>query len=98
MKKWLYMGTGGIGALVLVAAALFVYTRAADAAPGGVAQTIAGDIDAALPSAARQLAPDGHDGGIRVDDEALAAALGITVEELDAAYIEANTAAVEQAV
>src|SRR5215212_6720650 len=97
MKKFLYMITGGIGALALMAAALFIYTHAASAAPSSIARTVmqtaANTVHASVqPQTAAQHGDRGHvlDGY----DQALADALGITLDELQTAYTTANTAAV----
>jgi formaldehyde-activating enzyme involved in methanogenesis len=97
-KKWTHIMIGGL--LVLVLALL---------AGAAFAQTDDGDDDAATPEATAvpdTTVPDtavpglGFKGnGLRgVDAEALAAALGITVEELQAAQEEARAAAIAQAV
>lgn len=97
MTKWFYLAAGGIGALAIAGVSLFVYTNAADAA--GFTQATTANVVALV---APQITADQHGGGGRgghgVSDEGLAEALGITVEELQAAYTEANTAAINQAV
>lgn len=100
MKKWLYLIAGGIGALAIAAAVLFVYAGAADAA-GTMTQPAAIRAAAALPLAREGIEVGLHGGGpipMSGYDEALAAALDITVEELQAAYDTARTAAIQQAV
>ena len=110
MRKWLYVGLGAIGALTLVVGVLAVTTtaRAAESPVG-----LVNGFDSALklqidPDGSRfQHGPGGgrgRGGGFPIGDhrdamsEALADALGITVEELEAAFEEAQAAALEQAV
>lgn len=96
MRMWLYLAAGGLGALVLAAGSLFAFTLAADAAP---ATRPGADLTGrSIPVTAPAFGITAHAGGVRLDDEALAEALGISVEELQAAHLEANTAAIEQAV
>jgi polyhydroxyalkanoate synthesis regulator phasin len=79
-KKWLYLAVGGVGALALAAAVLFVL-----ASP-------------AMAEARSVLSPEWPGGGDNGYDEALANALGISIEELQAAYESARAAAIQQAV
>ena len=80
-KKWLYLLAGGVGALVLAAAVLFVAAR---------------PVIASARSAFGWGCPGC--GGNNGYQEALADALGITVEELQTAYQTAHEAAIRQAV
>jgi len=80
-KKWMYLVAGGVGALALAAAVLFVAARPVIA----VARSVTGW---GCPGCG------GNDGY----QEALADALGVTVEELQAAYQTAHEAAIRQAV
>jgi polyhydroxyalkanoate synthesis regulator phasin len=101
--KWVYLIVGGVGALTLAAAGLFVFTGAASAAGTAVGSGVA-TSSAGHP--ARGFVVDGldwglpGDGGSRFDgyEEALAEALGIDVEELQAAYQAVRETLIQQAV
>jgi polyhydroxyalkanoate synthesis regulator phasin len=89
--KWLYVTVGGIGALALVFGAAFLTIQAGDASSSANGAS-------PIQMGAQALGfgkGDKHTGDY---DEALAEALGISVEELQAAYEVAHTAAIEQAV
>jgi hypothetical protein len=109
MKRMMYMLLGGFIALALVfgAAATFA-AQSDDGEEATTPEAESGDSEAGDTEAEDESSDEsgttavpgfGHHGfgGIN-DEEALAEALGITVEELEAAYGEARTAAIEQAV
>ena len=105
VKKVAYMVVGGIGALMLVGlvgfAAVSVTRAASPTANAGVAVAeplVASPVAGGMMDGA--LHPGGPNGvgDPGAQDEALAAALGVTVEKLQAAYTSAWTAAVGQAV
>jgi hypothetical protein len=89
--KWLYVVVGGIGALTLVFGTAFLAIRsgAASSSP---------EIRSLLPQSRSAVWFDKDDTPFEDYDEVLAEALGITVEELQAAYEAAHAAAIEQAV
>jgi hypothetical protein len=107
MKRLVYIMLGGVMALALVfgAAATFAAqsgdgeATATPEAESGDSQTDDTDSDESGTTAVPGFGWDGPHGlgGVH-DEEALAEALGITVEELEAARAEARTAAIEQAV
>jgi polyhydroxyalkanoate synthesis regulator phasin len=101
--RWVYLIAGGVGALALAAVGLFVFTGAASAAG------IAAEPGIAARSAdrpARGFVVDGLDWGHPGDgdslfggyEEALAEALGIDVEDLQAAYEAVRETLIQQAV
>jgi len=95
MKKWLYIGIGGIGALAITGGLLFAYTRSAAAA----LTLVPSQQDVTPVPSDPNLKGDGdHIGPLGDFEAALADALGITVDQLQAAETEAKTAAVKQAV
>jgi polyhydroxyalkanoate synthesis regulator phasin len=89
--KWLYIVVGGIGALTLVFGAAFL------AIQSGAASSSA-ETESLVLKNRTTVWFDKDDTPIEDYDEALAEALGITVEELQAAYEAAHAAAIEQAV
>jgi hypothetical protein len=101
--KWVYLIVGGVGALTLAAAGLFVFTGAASAAGIAIERGVAAS-SAGHP--ARGFVVDGLDWGLPGDgdsrfdgyEEALAEALGIDVEELQAAYQAVRETLIQQAV
>jgi len=96
--KWIYIALGGVGALALAVAALFVVTHAA-AAAGIVARPLVGRSASSQMMKGTDFAmPDGPMGGGEAYDQALADALGISLEDLQAAYTDAQDAAIQQAV
>ena len=103
-KKWLYMAAGGVVALTLVFGVAFVFINSVAASAGSDVQSIVGTKFTRLGS--RTLMLNGIEMGwlgngdspIGNYNEALAKALGITVEELEVAYEKAFSAVIEQAV
>jgi polyhydroxyalkanoate synthesis regulator phasin len=103
-KKWLYMAAGGVVALTLVFGAAFVFINSVAASAGRAVQSVVGTEYTRLGSSTLML--NGFEMGwlgngdstLGNYDEALAKALGITVEELQAAYEKAVAAAIEGAV
>ncbi len=101
--KWVYLIVGGVGALTLAAAGLFVFTGAASAAGIAIERGVTAS-SAGHP--ARGFVVDGLDWGLPGDgssrfdgyEEALAEALGIDVEELQAAYQAVRETLIQQAV
>lgn len=100
MKKWLYIGIGGIGALAIAGGLLFAYTRAAAAAPTQVLyQQDPTQVEATPVPGDPGTKPNGdHIGPMGDFEAALADALGITVDQLQTAETEARKAAIQQAV
>jgi hypothetical protein len=102
-KKWLYMAAGGVVALTLVFGAAFVFINTVAASAGSAMQSVLGSELTRLGS--KTLMLNGMEigwlgnGGSPLGnyEEALAEALGITVEELQAAYEKAFAAAIDQA-
>lgn len=88
-KKWIYIAVGSVGTLALAITGLFLVTNIAAAAGG--------PTSAASVPAVSVLYPGPGDGSGSYD-EALAEALGISTDELNAAYADAYRAAIEQAV
>jgi hypothetical protein len=102
-KKWPYFVIGGAVALTLAVVAGLALVHPAEAASAdGAPSTIVGRLGARLPNALTQDwgpgGPHGGDGPFGNYDEYLAEALGITVEELQAAQKAARAAAIQQAV
>ena len=100
--KWIYLGLGGIAALGLVFGTAFAFVHTADAAasvgsgPGSMAALrFPGGV---IPDHFGPGRPPDGDGPLGDHQEALADALGISVEELDAAYAEARAAAIADGV
>lgn len=101
-KKWLYIAGGGIAALALLSAGAFVFVES------GLASTGVSNTLPALQSTAgmKRITSRGIAFGFPGDEhspfgnhqEALAEALGISVEALEAAQEEARNMAIEQAV
>lgn len=90
-KKWIYIAIGGVGSLALAVTGLFLVTNIAAAANGRTAAA------ASSPSVSVYYPGLGDDGSGSYD-EALAEALGISADDLTAAYKTAYQAAIEQAV
>lgn len=89
--KWMYVVVGGIGAMTLVFGAAFL------AIQSGAASSSVAPVSVALENGTT-IWFDKDDTPIEDYDEALAEALGITVEELQAAYEAAHATSIEQAV
>jgi hypothetical protein len=102
-KKWLYMAVGGIAALALVFGAVYVVfntgvASAASVVRSAVANEVTGWNPRSLMLNGMEMGWLGHgDAPLGNHDEALAKALGISVEELQAAYEKAFAAAIEGA-
>ncbi|HEY46555.1 MAG TPA: hypothetical protein G4O14_07205 [Anaerolineae bacterium] len=102
-KKWLYMAVGGIAALALVFGAVYLFfntgvASAANAMRSVVASEVIGWDPRTLMLNGMEMGWLGNgDSPLGNYEEALANALGISVEELQAAYEKAFTAAIEQA-
>lgn len=102
-KKWLYMAAGGLVVLALVFGAVYVFfntgvASAASAVRSVVANEVTGRNPRALMLNGMEMGWLGNgDSPLGNYDEALAKALGITVEELQAAYEKAFAAAIEDA-
>ncbi len=99
MKKLLYMVFGGLVAMALVfgAAASFAQSGEGTNTPTtGIGTEGANDGTIQIPRHGGWGHPG--NGGPEANEEALAEALGVTVEELEAAKTEARTAAINQAV
>jgi hypothetical protein len=102
-KKWLYMGAGGLAALTLVFGAVYVFFNTGVASAANVVRSVIGSEVTRLGS--RTLMLNGMEMGwlghgnspLGNYEEALAEALGITVEELQAAHEKAFAAAIEDA-
>jgi hypothetical protein len=100
-KKWLYMAIGGVAALALVFGAVYMLFNTGVASAANAVQSVVGSEFTRLGSRTlmlNQIGWLGHgDSPLGNYEEALAEALGITVEELHAAYEKAFAAAIEQA-
>ncbi len=102
--KWLYLIIGGVGALALAVAGLFVFTKTAAAVTDPASQAAAGDGYARVAPLSRGTSgmdvywPGDGEPPLGDYDQALADALGISVEELRAAYETARATAIQQAV
>lgn len=100
-KKWLYLIGGAVGALAIAGAALFVFTQKA-AAQVETGQPAARGADSGWMQNSDDKdgpgKPDDHEGPFGDMDELLADALGISVEDLQAARQTAFENAVQQAV
>lgn len=102
-SKWFYLAAGGVAALMLVFGVAFVFINTEAASIGRIEQSSAGIGYTRMSSRAPMLHGMGmgwHGNGdspLGNYGEALAEALGITVEELQAAYEKAFTAAIEKA-
>jgi len=103
-KRFAYMAAGGLLALTLVFGGMVAFAQTDDGEPDST-QTPSTESDSTdqetpvLPDAPWGGHGRGGFGEARGNDsEALAAALGITLEELQAAQAEAHTAIIEQAV
>jgi len=102
-KKWLYIAAGGVAALTLVFGAAFVFINTGAASAGSAVKSVIRTEYTRMGSRALML--NGMEKGwlgsgdspLSNYDEALATALDITVEELQAAYEKAFAAAIEQA-
>lgn len=104
-KRIAYMMVGGLLALTLAFGGLAAFAQTDDGAtetPAGESADAAGDADVATPVVPNGFWGGGHGrpgfGAKGDNQEALAAALGITVEELQAAQEAARAAQIEQAV
>jgi polyhydroxyalkanoate synthesis regulator phasin len=101
-KKWLYMAIGGVTALALVFGAVYVFFNTGVASAANVVQSVIGSEVARMGSRTLMLDQMGwighRDSPLGNYEEALAEALGITIEELQAAYESAFSAAIDQAV
>jgi polyhydroxyalkanoate synthesis regulator phasin len=103
-KKWLYMAIGGVAALALVFGAVYVFFNTGVASAASAVRSVVGTEYSRLGS--RTLMLTGMEMGwlgkgdtpLGNYDEALAQALGISVEELQAAYEKAFAAGIQQAV
>ena len=98
--KWIYIAVGGVGALALAVAALFFVTRAA-AAASDVVSRFAGRANYPAKMQGGDFALNGGpgiEGSGDAYDQALADALGISLEDLQAAYSDAQAAAIQKAV
>jgi hypothetical protein len=101
-KKWLYMAIGGVAAFALVFGAVYVLfnTQVASAA-SAVRSVVGSEVTRWGPRTlltGMEMGWLGNgDSPLGNYDEALAEALGITVEELQTAYEKAFAAAIEQA-
>jgi hypothetical protein len=102
-KKWLYMAAGGMAALALVFGAVYVFLNtgaasAASAVRSAVANEVTGWNPRTLMLNGMEMGWLGHgDAPLGNYEEALAMALGISVEELQAAYEKAFATAIEGA-
>lgn len=103
-KKAWYMAIGGLLALAIVFGAAFTFAQSDESEPVVAApalQADEGDGDVVPPFPGRggpgRRGPGEPIGFGRPDNELLAELLGISAEELEAAYRAAHTAAVEQA-
>lgn len=100
-KKWLYMAAGGMAALTLVFGAVYVFFNTGVASAANAVQSVIGAEVTRMGSTTLMLNQMGWlgngDSPLGNYDEALAEALGITVEELQAAYESAFAAAIEGA-
>jgi len=102
-KKWLYMVAGGVAALTLVFGAAFVFINTGAASAGKAVPSFIGTEYTRTGSRTLMLGGmelgwlGNGDSPLGNYDEALAKALDITVEELQAAYESAFAAAIEQA-
>lgn len=102
-KKWLYMAVGGIAALALVFGAVYVFfntgvASAASAVRSAVASEVTGWNPRTLMLNNMEMGWLGNgDSPLGNYEEALAEALGIPVEELQAAYEKAFAVAIEGA-
>ncbi len=102
-KKWLYMAIGGVAALALVFGAVCVLFDTGVASAASAVRSVVGSEYSRWDS--RTLMLNGMEMGwlgngdspLGNYEEALAVALGITVEELRAAYEKAFAAAIEGA-
>jgi hypothetical protein len=102
-KKWLYIAAGGLAALTLVFGAVYVFFNTSVASAANAVQSVIGTEITRMGS--RTLMLNGMEMGwlghgdspLGNYEESLAEALGITVEELQAAYEKAFTTAIEQA-
>jgi hypothetical protein len=102
-KKWLYMAAGGIVALTLVFGGVYLFFNTGVASAANAVQSVLGTEHARFGSRAFMLNGmelgwlGNGDSPLGNYDEALAEALGITVEELQAAYEKAFASAIEHA-
>ena len=102
-RKWLYIAVGGIAALALVFGAVYVFFNTGVASAANAVRSVVGSEVSRWGSNTPMLNGMemdwlGHgDSPLGNYEEALAEALGITVEELQAAYEKAFTAAIEGA-
>lgn len=94
MKKLLYMVFGGLVAMALVFGAAASFAQTDDNTDTPTTETDTQDNNGGTV----QIPRHGWGGGPEANEEALAEALGITVEELETAKTEAHTAAINQAV
>lgn len=106
-SKWWVLAAGGIGVLALVGGTALVLAQPANAAASTAVQALMGETVSrglAMRAAAGSILPavlqddTDDDTEVLTYDEALAAALGITVDDLQAAYETARAAALQQAV
>ena len=102
-KKWLYMVAGGLAALTLVFGAVYVFFNTGVASAANAVRSVIGSEVTRMGSRALMLNGMemgwlGHgDSPLGNYEEALAEALGITVEELQAAHEKAFASAIESA-
>jgi hypothetical protein len=102
-KKWLYMAIGGVAALALVFGAVYVFFNTQVASAASAVRSVVGSE--ATRWGSRTLMQNGMEMGwlgkgdapLGNYNEALAEALGITLEELKAAYEKAFASAIESA-
>lgn len=100
--KWIYLATGGVLALTILFGAAFVFIQAGDASRATDEGSNLGSLDSSLIARAfgrgqlEWLGSEGSPYGRYM--EALAEALGITVDELQTALEQARAAAIQQAV
>ena len=102
-KKWLYMAVGGMAALALVFGAVYVLLNTGVASAANAVRSVVGSEVTRMGSRnfmlnGMEMGWLGHgDSPLGNYEEALAEALGITVEELQAAHEKAFASAIEQA-
>ena len=100
-KKWFYMAIGGVAALALVFGAVYVFFNTEVASAANAVQSVIGTDVTRMDSRTLMLNQMGWlgngDSPLGKYEEALAEALGITVEELQAAHEKAFAAVIEQA-